>query len=189
MGSAKLDAEVIAQEWRGYWRTGISPLAGWLPERDKSWRATTAPQPLPEGHLAQGWPLFRILLFDPRLRETLLAVVGALDSAELEAWWLEQLMARGNEFLCDVGLQCLAKCHTCHPSLIEPFLENLVPFTSRSRLRGLGSSPGLGFLGKVRESPNYQAGAFCPSHRKGIVGRFPTPCGDGNQVISVDHRW
>ncbi len=137
MGSEKLDADVIAREWRGYWHTGISPLAGWLPERDKPWRATTALQPLPEGHLAHDWPPFRNLLFDPRLRETLLTVVGAVDSAELETWWLEQLAAQ--PFLCEVGLQCLAQCQSYQGLFVEPLLENLRQFSTTSPSSGLGA--------------------------------------------------
>ncbi|WP_394794503.1 HEAT repeat domain-containing protein [Armatimonas sp.] len=135
MGWAKLDVDVIAREWRGYWQTGISPLAGWLPERDKPWRATVAPPALPQGHLAQGWPPFRNLIFDPALRETLLAVVGTLDSAELEAWWLEQLAAQ--PFLCEVGLQCLAQCQSYQGLFVEPLLENLRQFSTTSPSPGL----------------------------------------------------
>nr|WP_309685901.1 HEAT repeat domain-containing protein [Armatimonas sp.] len=130
MGWAKLDVDVIAREWRGYWQTGISPLAGWLPERDKPWRATVAPPALPQGHLAQGWPPFRNLIFDPALRETLLAVVGTLDSAELEAWWLEQLAAQ--PFLCEVGLQCLAQCQSEQALAVGPLLQNLCTVNAMS---------------------------------------------------------
>ena len=109
-----------------------------------------------------------------------LSLLGELDQvgseSPLQALQLRQVATKSASELGEVGRE-------------SPLAEALYPAgdSRQEVLCWAVSEAKKGTLPELAEP--LLLGVLCPSHRKGIVGRFLTPCADGNQMFFVGHRW